>query len=217
MNSAVQLFILVWIFPAVCQADDDISVRCEDVTGTVDEEVTLTCSLKKSGCCIRLYKFLYPEIYNNPAICREEFPRDSCEQRIRFPYSFSSTTAIMGKFRFFVQTTCGQKTTEFTVNITETSKPEPVTEDPGKKETSKPGPVTEDPGKKGRNGKGPEEPVGGETSKQEKAESRGFKVAVIAAAVSCFIIVIMPIIYKMKQHLKQKRMFLDNKETENVI
>ncbi|CAM4712090.1 unnamed protein product [Leuciscus chuanchicus] len=118
--NAVQLFILVWTFTAVCQADDHISVRCENVTGTVGEEVTLTCSvsLNKSECCILLYKFQYPEKYNDSEICREEFPQDSCEQRNSFTCSFNSTTAMTGEFRFFVQATCGSKITEFTVNIT---------------------------------------------------------------------------------------------------
>ncbi|XDV44072.1 hypothetical protein PO909_012421 [Leuciscus waleckii] len=119
--NAVQLFTLVWTFTAVCQADDDISVSCENVTGTVGEEVTLTCSvsLEKSGCCIRVYKFQYPEKYNDSEIFRKEFPQDSCEQRNSFTCSFSSTTVMTGEFRFFVQATCGSKITEFTVNITE--------------------------------------------------------------------------------------------------
>ncbi|XDV44066.1 hypothetical protein PO909_012418, partial [Leuciscus waleckii] len=60
--NAVQLFTLVWTFTAVCQADDYISVSCENVTGTVGEEVTLTCSisLNNSGCCFKSYKFQYP-------------------------------------------------------------------------------------------------------------------------------------------------------------
>ncbi|XP_077065357.1 uncharacterized protein LOC143718238 [Siphateles boraxobius] len=115
--NAVQLFILVWTFTDVCQADGDISVSCADVTGTVRKEVTFTCSvsLKKSDCCISLYKFRYPEKYNNSEICREN---SSCEQR-NFTCSFSSTTVMTGQFRFFIQTNCGRKDTEFTVNITD--------------------------------------------------------------------------------------------------
>jgi len=41
-----------------------------------------------------------------------------------------------------------------------------------------------------------------ESSKNEKVGSRGFKVAVIAAAVSCFIIVVVPIIYN--NHLQNE-------------
>ncbi|XDV44067.1 hypothetical protein PO909_012418 [Leuciscus waleckii] len=121
--NAVQLFTLVWTFTAVCQADDHISVSCENVTGTVGEVVTFTCSvsLNKSECCILLYKFQYPEKYNDSEICREEFPQDSCEQRNSFTCSFNSTTVMTGEFRFFVQATCGSKITEFTVNITEST------------------------------------------------------------------------------------------------
>ncbi|XDV44064.1 hypothetical protein PO909_012417, partial [Leuciscus waleckii] len=71
VSNVVLMFILVWTFTA---ADyDDISVRCEDVTGTVSEEVTLTCSvsLNKSECCIVFYRFQYPEKYNDSEICRE--------------------------------------------------------------------------------------------------------------------------------------------------
>ncbi|XP_077056398.1 uncharacterized protein LOC143709682 [Siphateles boraxobius] len=116
---AVQLFILVWTFTAVCQADGDISVSCADVTGTVRKEVTFTCSvsLKKSKHCITLYKFLYPEKYSDSEICREDFPQD-CEKRNNFTYRFSSTAVMTGQFRFFIQTNRGLKLTAFTVNIT---------------------------------------------------------------------------------------------------
>ncbi|CAM4712108.1 unnamed protein product [Leuciscus chuanchicus] len=118
VSNVVLMFILVWTFTA---ADDDISVSCEDVTGTVSEEVTLTCSvsLKNSGCCITYYKFQNSEKYNDSEICREEFPH-SCEQRNSFTCSFSPTTVMTGPFRFFMQTKCGNKITEFTVNITGT-------------------------------------------------------------------------------------------------
>ncbi|CAM4712120.1 unnamed protein product [Leuciscus chuanchicus] len=134
VGNAVQLLVLVLTSTTICQVygDGDISVSCENVTGTVSEEVTLTCSvsLKKSGCCFTGYKFQYPVKYNDSTICREEFPQDSCEQRNSFTCSFTSTTVMTGEFRFFVRTKCGNKITEFTVDITETSKPEPVTEDP---------------------------------------------------------------------------------------
>jgi len=101
---------------------DDISVSCKNVTGTVRKEVTLTCSvsLKCSIRCITLYKFLYPERYNDPTICREVFPPGSCEQRNSFTCRFTPTTVMMDQFRFFIQPVCGGKTTQFTVNITGT-------------------------------------------------------------------------------------------------
>ncbi|XP_039521347.1 uncharacterized protein LOC120474786 isoform X4 [Pimephales promelas] len=124
----VLMFILVWTFTAVCHANDEMSVSCEDGTGTVRKEVTFTCSvsLKKSGCCFTVYKFLYPERYNDPTICKE-FPQDSCEQRNSFTCRFTPTTVMTEQFRFFIVTECGWERTEFTVDITETSKHEPVT------------------------------------------------------------------------------------------
>ncbi|XP_067226319.1 uncharacterized protein [Chanodichthys erythropterus] len=122
--NSVQLFILVWTC-SVCRADDDVcSVSCEDVTGTVGEEVTFTCSVsqKRPECCIIMYKFQYPEKYKNSTICREDL-QGSCEQRNNFTCRFTPTTAMTGKFRFFVQTTCEMKRAEFTVDITETPSP----------------------------------------------------------------------------------------------
>ncbi|XDV44078.1 hypothetical protein PO909_012424 [Leuciscus waleckii] len=193
--NAVQLFIMVWTFTAVCQADDDISVSCENVTGTVGEKVTLTCSvsLKKSGCCITMYKF-----QNSKEICREESPQDSCEQRNSFTCSFSSTTVMTGEFRFFVQTNKGQRSAKFTVDITEPSKPEPVTEAP--ESTS----------------------IVAEKQRREGDDTRS-KSAVITAVTGCFIIIIiiiiMTIIYKKKPNYSQscgfQRMFLCHKHDDN--
>jgi len=88
----------------------------------VSEEVTFNCSvsLKKSECCIILYKFQYPEKYNDSTICKEVFSQDSCEQRNSFTCRFTPTTVMMGQFRFFIQTECGNKITEFSVDITGT-------------------------------------------------------------------------------------------------
>jgi len=110
------------IYDMHCYFSDEISVNCEDVTGTVSEEVTLTCgvSLKKSGCCFTVYKFLYPERYNDPTICREEVPPGSCEQRNSFTCRFTPTAVMKEQFRFFIQTYCGNKIQEFTVDITGT-------------------------------------------------------------------------------------------------
>ncbi|KAK7135089.1 hypothetical protein R3I93_018254 [Phoxinus phoxinus] len=169
---AVQLFIL-WTFPAVCQADDDISVRCEDVTGTVDQEVTLACSvsLKKSECCITLFKFQYPEKYNNSEICREEFPLDSCEQRNSSTCRLSSNKAMTGQFTFFMQTNCQPTQTQFTVNITETSK-------------------TEAPGKKDSNTENITEQSSGRVVGSGTDNGFGSRNTVIAAVMGCFIFII---------------------------
>ncbi|XP_067285829.1 uncharacterized protein [Pseudorasbora parva] len=200
--NAGQLLILVWTLTAVCQADDgDISVICEDVTGTEGEEVSLTCrvSLKCSERCIKLYKFQYPE--GDSAICRKEFPEDSCEQRDRLTCRFTPTTAKAEQFRFFVQTLCGRETTEFTVSITDSL------ESDGSQTAANEEPIAR--------GIFPEdhdmEEANSNLDKYEQENpDGGFKVAVTAAAVSCFIIVIIPIIYKVKLNYDQKRMFWQN-------
>ncbi|XP_058650350.1 uncharacterized protein LOC131551415 isoform X2 [Onychostoma macrolepis] len=211
--NAVQLFFLLWTFTAVCQADDDFfSVTCQNVTGSVGKQATFTCKIHRSAkCCIVMYKFQYPESYKDSTIRKEEFTVNSCEERNSFTCRFTPTTAKTEQFRFFVQTKCGVKRTEFTVDITgyyitETIKPEILAEvvTPGKTE--------------------PAWDVS-ETSEQNKAEGRGFKIAVIAAVISCLIIIIMPIIYRMTQkHPKQKRTFLvfrhdedNSNHPENVI
>ncbi len=97
----------------------DVSVSCENVTGSVGKEVNLTCSvsLQKTDCCIRKYMFKYPESFNDSEICRKELPKESCEQRNSFTCRYTPTTAVTAQFRFFVQPTCGSKRAEFTVDI----------------------------------------------------------------------------------------------------
>ncbi|XP_026079082.1 uncharacterized protein LOC113056516 [Carassius auratus] len=119
--NVVLLFTLVWTFTAICQAFDDgfFSVSCDDVTGSVGKEVTLTCrvSLQRNDCCVAIYMFQYPEIYNDSAICTQELPEDPCEQRSIFTCNYTPTTAMTEKFIFSLQTECGMKRTKFTVNI----------------------------------------------------------------------------------------------------
>ncbi|XP_042591940.1 uncharacterized protein LOC122139290 [Cyprinus carpio] len=112
--NAVQLFILVWTFTAVCQAEDlDIIVSCENVTGSVGKEVTLTCnvSLQSRDCSTEMGMFRYP---NDSVICKQKLPKDSS-----FTCRYTTTTAMTEKFSFFVQTKCGVKQTEFTVDISD--------------------------------------------------------------------------------------------------
>ncbi|KAK2876079.1 hypothetical protein Q8A67_020175 [Cirrhinus molitorella] len=125
--NAVQLFILVWSFSAVCQADNDFSVSCDDVTGTVGKEVTFICSisLQDPDCCVTLYKFPNPEGYDDSAaICKKEFLHNTCDSRNSIRCNYTPTTAMAVKFKFFVQAKCGVKSTEFTVNITDPREPE---------------------------------------------------------------------------------------------
>ncbi|XP_042575311.1 uncharacterized protein LOC109100274 [Cyprinus carpio] len=112
--NALQLFILVWTFTAVCQADKDIIVSCDDVTGSVGREVNLTCSvsLQNIECCIVRYLFKYPEIFNDSAICRQDVPVNPCEQRNSFTCRYTPTTVMREQFRFFVQSNCGVEKAE---------------------------------------------------------------------------------------------------------
>ncbi|KAF4106300.1 hypothetical protein G5714_012290 [Onychostoma macrolepis] len=119
--NAVQLFILLCTFTAVCQADDDddFSVSCGDVTGSVGKEVTFTCSVSQqiTACCFTKYKFQYPEIYNDSAICEQELPVNLCDESNSFTCRYTPTTAMTEQFRFFVQAKCGIGTSEFTVDV----------------------------------------------------------------------------------------------------
>ncbi|QAU55016.1 membrane protein ORF131 [Cyprinid herpesvirus 3] len=94
----------------------DISVSCDDVTGSVGKEVTLTCniSLQCPDCSIKKCKFRSP---TDSVICEQELLNDSCEQSNSFTCRYTTTTAMTEKFSFFVQTKCGMKQTEFTVDI----------------------------------------------------------------------------------------------------
>ncbi len=94
----------------------DINVTCENVTGSVGKEVNLTCkvSLQNTDCCIKNYKFKYP---NDSTICNEVFPKELREQRNSIiTCSYTPTTAMTEQFSFFVQT-CGYEIITFTVNI----------------------------------------------------------------------------------------------------
>ncbi|XP_026131783.1 uncharacterized protein LOC113111370 [Carassius auratus] len=117
--NAVQLFSLFWTFTALCQADEDISVSCKNVTGSVGKEVNLHCSVSVNclDCSIEMYKFLYP---NESAICKEPL-KDYCKQSNIFTCRYTPTTAMTEQFSFFVQTTCGVKKPKFTVDITGSS------------------------------------------------------------------------------------------------
>ncbi|KTF79544.1 hypothetical protein cypCar_00040313, partial [Cyprinus carpio] len=115
--NAVQLFILLWTFTAVCQAKN-FNVSCDDVTGFVGKKVNLTCRVSQQcdKYCLKMYKFKYP---NDTAICKQEPPVDSCDESKSFTCSYTPTTPMTEKFRFFAQANCDMDTKEFTVNIAE--------------------------------------------------------------------------------------------------
>lgn len=92
------------------------------MTGSVGEEVTFTCrvSRQRNDCCIAMYIFLYPEIYNDLQICKQKPPDGSCGQMNSFTCRYTPNTEMTGKFRFVLVTECGVKRAEFSVNITGT-------------------------------------------------------------------------------------------------
>lgn len=65
-----------------------------------------------------MYKFKYP---NDTAICKQEPPVDSCDESKSFTCSYTPTTPMTEKFRFFAQANCDMDTKEFTVNIAGTT------------------------------------------------------------------------------------------------
>ncbi|XP_065116759.1 uncharacterized protein [Paramisgurnus dabryanus] len=163
------LVLLVWTFTAVCEADDDIAINCEDVTAPVGDKITLTCRFShlNEGCCAKWYKFIDTAAANDPDICRENFIDDPCKKE-RFSCLYTANKAMTTKFKFFVQTNCGGETTEFSVNIT--------------------GPDTDD-------GAGGPDSVKDEKTPGLDNSS----VAVIIGLLGCFIIVIVALIFWMRR------------------
>ncbi len=94
----------------------DFSPSCEDVSGFVGKEVNLTCKVSRliNNCCIITYMIKCPDIKNDTATCKKV---TSCEQSKSFTCSYTPTTAMTENCSLFVQTTCGTKSTKFTVNI----------------------------------------------------------------------------------------------------
>ncbi|XP_016371794.1 uncharacterized protein LOC107711325 isoform X2 [Sinocyclocheilus rhinocerous] len=139
--NAVQLFILVWTFTAVCQADKNFSVSCDDVTGFVGKKVNLTCRVSQQCAeyCFKMYKFQYPKSFNDSTICKQEPPVNSCDQSNSFTCSYTPSTAMTEKFSFFAQANCGMETTEFTVDIADSSlikAEDPESKDSASKDTA---------------------------------------------------------------------------------
>ncbi|XP_056325901.1 uncharacterized protein LOC130238812 [Danio aesculapii] len=131
--NAVQMFMLLWSFTLVCQADPHgCAVSCDNVTGTVGKEVIFTCRVSEqmAKCCVKLYKFFYPEIYNDSDIYRQK-PHDKvCEKWSIFTCRYTPDKAMKETFRFFVQACSCADTAEFTVEISEPVK----TDAPGNKD-----------------------------------------------------------------------------------
>lgn len=175
----VQLFLLVWGFSTVCHGDTGVcSVSCDDVNGTVGKEVTLTCRVSEqcNEDCIQMFKFQYPENHKTPVICKES-PNGVCEKRNFLTCSYTPDTAMKGIFSVFLQAKRSQKSAKFTVEISGLMKSTAVT-----------------PSKEEENGYAD----ASKTRKEEK-QDRGFKLAVILSVVSCFIIVIIVVTFKIRK------------------
>ncbi|NP_001314806.1 uncharacterized protein LOC562542 isoform 2 precursor [Danio rerio] len=198
--NAVQLFLLVWSFSTVCHGDTGVcSVSCDDVTGTVGNEVTLTCrvSEKCKEDCIKMFKFLYPENYKNSEICRQKSPGGSCEKENIFTCRYTPDAAINETIRFFMQTRSSPVKGKFTVEISaglmkSTADTEALINEEAHKY------------------------MGTSETRKEEKQDRGFQLAVILAVVSCFIIIIIVVIFKVKKS-ESTRPRLGQKENSDTL
>nr|XP_055032284.1 uncharacterized protein LOC129421033 isoform X2 [Misgurnus anguillicaudatus] len=188
----VILVLLVCSYTAVCQ---DIISYCEDVTAHVGDKITLTCTVtyRKKRCCMKLYKFINTAA-SNEEICKKEFG-DSCKQENRFSCPYTANKAMTTKFKFFVQTTCGQKTTYFNVSTTVAVKVD--TDDIGGGLNKLEDNIADDPSAQ---------------TEQDKSA-----LAVIIAVISSFIIIIMAFILKMKKNRPRPPVHYSDLSEVNIV
>ncbi|XP_065116756.1 uncharacterized protein [Paramisgurnus dabryanus] len=96
----------------------DIIINCEDVTAYVGDEINLACTVSHLNqiCYMTMYKFT--DTAAGDVICKEQFSKDllNQERRVSCPYT---TKKPMTKFKFYLQTTCGQRTSEFSLSTTD--------------------------------------------------------------------------------------------------
>ncbi|KAA0724799.1 hypothetical protein E1301_Tti023980 [Triplophysa tibetana] len=99
---------------------DSFNLTCEDVSGHVGEELTLTCSVsgQRDTCCVKMYKFMNTAD-DDTTICKG-LKNNTCPRRMNLTCPYTANSNMTTPFKFFLQTTCGPKTVELTVNITET-------------------------------------------------------------------------------------------------
>nr|XP_055032775.1 uncharacterized protein LOC129421344 isoform X2 [Misgurnus anguillicaudatus] len=98
----------------------DITIKCEDVTAHVGDEINLACAVSylKEGCCVMMYKFINTVAADDdPTICREEISSDSCIAESRYSCTYTANKAMTATLKFFLQTSCGPHTTSFTANV----------------------------------------------------------------------------------------------------
>ncbi|XP_065116703.1 uncharacterized protein [Paramisgurnus dabryanus] len=122
--NVILLVLLVWTFTAVSEANIDITIKCENVTAHVGDEITFTCTVSYPSytCCTEMYKFMNITADKGQTICKEEFRNDSCIQLSRFSSPYTADKPMTTKLQFFLQANCGHETTYFTMHIAEAVK-----------------------------------------------------------------------------------------------
>lgn len=104
----------------------DITINCEDVIAPVGHEINLACTVSypNQSCNMTMYNFTDTAAGD---ICKEQFSKDLSKQESRFSCPYTAKKP-MTKFKFYLQTTCGAKTTYFSVSTSDiTIKCEDVT------------------------------------------------------------------------------------------
>lgn len=187
----VILVLLVCSYTAVCE---DIISYCEDVTAHVRDEIILTCTVSypSQKCCVKMYKF--NTAASNEEICKNQFRRDSCKQENRFSCPYTAKKVMTTKFKFFLQTDCGQKATYFNVSTTVAVKVD-----------------TDDTGG-GLNKL--EDNLADEPSAQTEQDKSA--LAVIIAVISSFIIIIMAFFLKKKKNRPRPQVHYSDHLSEMV-
>lgn len=85
-------------------SDSRAFINSVDVTGTVHEELTLTCSIslnctkEADQCCIISYMF---KDENTTVIYKKEFPNKTCERKIKATCVYKSSENMTAKFVIF--------------------------------------------------------------------------------------------------------------------
>lgn len=172
----VILVLLVCSYTAVCQ---DIISYCEDVTAHVGDEITLTCTVSYPSrkCCVKMYKFMNTTAHNGPIIFRKDFS-DPCKQESKFSCPYTAKKVMTTQFKFFLQTSCGANTLEFSVSTTVAVKVDTDVTGGGLNKL--------------------EDNLADEPSAQTEQDKSA--LAVIIAVISSFIIIIMAFILKKKKN-----------------
>ncbi|XP_065116757.1 uncharacterized protein [Paramisgurnus dabryanus] len=97
----------------------DIKINCEDVTAPVGDKINLTCTVSYLNqiCYTTMYRFTDTAAAGD--ICKEQFSKDLSKQESRVSCPYTAKKPMTTKFKFYLQTTCGAKTTYFSVNTSD--------------------------------------------------------------------------------------------------